>query len=276
MNVSLDTNSVTAVSTTDADRTAIGDEGAIGTLQNAFVGNAGAGAFSFLSQKIEKVRNLAGKTVTVSFWAKAAAGTPKIGINIAQNFGTGGSPSSQVRVLATGNAVTLTTSWARYSTTIAILSIVGKTLGTSGDDSTQLELWWSSGASLNAAAGNIGVQSGTIQLWGVQLEVGSVATPLEKPDPQQDLAKCQRFYQQVSASARFPAVNANTYLTVTVGWQQMRAIPTNALVQAGTAQNTLSATFTAVNQNSGSFMIAAGGAGDVYSLNNIYSLTADL
>jgi hypothetical protein len=29
----------------------------------------------------------------------------------------------------------------------------------------------------------------------VQLEIGSVATPLEKPDPQQDLAKCQRFYQ---------------------------------------------------------------------------------
>jgi hypothetical protein len=39
------------------------------------------------------------------------------------------------------------------------------------------------------------VQSTFIQLWGVQLEIGTVATPLEKPDPQQDLAKCQRFYQ---------------------------------------------------------------------------------
>ena len=42
---------------------------------------------------------------------------------------------------------------------------------------------------------NVGVQSGSIAIWGVQLEIGSVATPLEKPDPQQDLAKCQRFYQ---------------------------------------------------------------------------------
>jgi hypothetical protein len=37
-------------------------------------------------------------------------------------------------------------------------------------------------------------QTANINIWGVQLEIGSVATPLEKPDPQQDLAKCQRFY----------------------------------------------------------------------------------
>lgn len=48
---------------------------------------------------------------------------------------------------------------------------------------------------MNARAGLIGVQSYTLQLWGVQLEIGSVATALEMPDPQQDLAKCQRFYQ---------------------------------------------------------------------------------
>ena len=40
-----------------------------------------------------------------------------------------------------------------------------------------------------------GVQSYTLGLWGVQLEIGSVATPLEKPDPRYDLSNCQRFYQ---------------------------------------------------------------------------------
>jgi len=39
------------------------------------------------------------------------------------------------------------------------------------------------------------VQSGTVYICGVQLEIGSVATPLEKPDPQVDLANCSRFYQ---------------------------------------------------------------------------------
>ena len=40
-----------------------------------------------------------------------------------------------------------------------------------------------------------GVQSGNVWIWGVQLEVGSAATPLEKVDTQQELAICQRFYQ---------------------------------------------------------------------------------
>jgi hypothetical protein len=56
-------------------------------------------------------------------------------------------------------------------------------------------LWLSSGATNNTVAGSIGVQSGTFAFWGVQLELGSVATPLEKPDPRMDLANCQRFYQ---------------------------------------------------------------------------------
>ena len=43
-------------------------------------------------------------------------------------------------------------------------------------------------------AGNIGVQSGTFGIWGVQLEIGSVATPLEKPGPRYDLSNCQRFF----------------------------------------------------------------------------------
>jgi hypothetical protein len=78
---------------------------------------------------------------------------------------------------------------------MAIASTVGKTFGTSGDDYTQIDFWFSAGTNYAARAGNIGVQSGAIALWGVQLEIGSVATPLEKPDPADDLAKCQRFYQ---------------------------------------------------------------------------------
>jgi hypothetical protein len=74
-------------------------------------------------------------------------------------------------------------------------SLSGKTLGSNGDDNTVLRFSFTSGANGNAAAGNIGVQSGTINLWGVQLEIGSVATPLEKPDPRYDLANCQRFFQ---------------------------------------------------------------------------------
>jgi hypothetical protein len=177
----------------DAQRATIGDEAAITALIAAVTGNAGAASYSFISQKIEGLRRLSGKTVTVSLWAYATAGTPKIGIGFQQQVGTGGSPSVGSAVNAT--PITLTTTPTRYSATFTLPSAAGLTLGTNGDDATWLKIFFSSGATSNVGAGGIGVQSATFVLWGVQLEVGTVATPLEKPDPQQDLAKCQRFYQ---------------------------------------------------------------------------------
>ena len=94
---------------------------------NTFTGNAGAGAFNAVTQQIEDVRRLAGKTVTVSFWAVAGAGTPKLGVSLNQIFGTGGSPSAYVPTA--GQAVTLTTSLARYALTFTLPSVAGKTLG---------------------------------------------------------------------------------------------------------------------------------------------------
>lgn len=194
----LDTISFSRVALTDADRASIGDEAAIYALQNTFTGNAGAGANNYTDHRMENVRTLAGKTVTVSFYARCAAGALKLGTNLYQLFGSGGSPSPFVVVMATGNGVTLSTTWARYSFPVTLPSVAGKTLGTDGTDATWLRIFYSSGATSNQNAGNIGVQSGTIILWGVQLEVGSgtgYPTVLEKPDPQQDLDKCMRFFQ---------------------------------------------------------------------------------
>jgi len=191
--ITLDTLSVSISTLGDAGRTQIGDEAATSGLAIAVTGNAGATALSLFGQRIENVRRLAGKTVTVSFWAVGSAAL-KVGVSLTQNFGSGGSPSPSVDV--NGQAVTVATTWARYSLTFAMPSSVGKTLGTTaGTDFTALNFWLSAGANSNTASGNVGVQSGSFTFWGVQLEIGSVATPLEKPDPQQDLAKCQRFYQ---------------------------------------------------------------------------------
>ena len=163
-------------------RAAIGDEEAQFAVQCVFIGNAAAGAASGIQQKIENLRRPAGKTVTISFWAKAAAGTPKLGISFDQWFGSGGSPSAMVS--GTGVSVTLSTTWTRYTVSpLPIPSLAGKTLGTNNDGSTQIEWCFSSGATNAVHYGNPGVQIGTIQLWGVQLEIGSIATPLEKPDP---------------------------------------------------------------------------------------------
>jgi hypothetical protein len=91
--------------------------------------------------------------------------------------------------------------------TFTLPSVSGKTLGTNGDDYTQLDLWYTAGSTYATRSGNVGVQSGTFQIWGVQLEVANPGqtqpSPLEKLDPRMDLANCQRFYcvgHQVSGS----------------------------------------------------------------------------
>ena len=197
-----DTASVTRVAASDAIRTVVGDEAFQFFLSNAFTGTATATAFNELVHKIEGVRRLAGKTVILSFWAWCSTGALNLGLSGYNNYGTGGSPSGPDGF--TMSAVALATTVTRFSRTVIIPTAVGKTLGTNGDDSINLQFWCSS-ATNNAAQAGIGVQSGAINLWGVQLEIAQAGqtqpTPLEKPDPQQDLAKCQRFYQLASLIA---------------------------------------------------------------------------
>jgi hypothetical protein len=180
----------------DADRTTIGDENAVYALQCAFVGTAGAGDYAVLEHRIESLARLAGKTVTFSFWAKATSSTPKIGVCFGQVFGTGGSPSASTNGTGAAATAALTTTFQLFSFTFTVPSIIGKVVGNNvNTDYSRLQLWLSSGATNNAIAGGIGVQSGTVQIWGAQLEVGSGATVLEKPDIAIDIVNCQRFYQ---------------------------------------------------------------------------------
>lgn len=154
--------------------------------------------YSQISQKIEDVRTFAGQTVTYSFWAKAASGTPKISLEIRQSFGTGGSPSAVTQTYA-GQA-TLSTLWARYSITVTIPSISGKTFGTTANTSfLQPILWLSAGSDYNAITNSLGIQNNTIDIWGVQLEAGSVATPFQTATGTLagELAACQRYLPAV-------------------------------------------------------------------------------
>ena len=215
MTYSLDTFNVQPGQYSDANRAAIGDEEAINFLGVNVTGNAGAGAFSFVSQAVENVRRLAGKTIIISFWASANTGTPKLGIGLRQYFGTGGSPSAAVDM--TGQSVTLTAGTpTRYSVTFVMPSISGKTLGTANDHYTRLSFWPSCGATNATIAGNPGVQSYVLALWGVQLEIvqpgQTVPTKLEKRDPVLELQQCQRFFQ-TGAVSMYAYNTAGAYVT---------------------------------------------------------------
>jgi hypothetical protein len=174
-------------------------------------------AISIFRQSIEDVRLIAGKTVTVSFWARAASGTPKVALEFSQVFGTGGSPSFVETSYA--GQVTLSTSWTRYSLTHTIPSISGKIVGTNPNTSyTTLSLWTSAGADFSARTGSIGIQNNTFDFWGVQLEEGSTATTFRRNanSLQGELAACQRYYQRISAPPSVPGNNTGLVL----GFQQ--------------------------------------------------------
>ena len=164
-------------------------------VQCVTAAGASVDTLAVLGQYIEDVRTFAGQTVTISFWAKAASGTPKIGGEMVQFFGSGGSPSSFVAT-STGS-VTLSTSWARYSLTVAIPSIAGKTIGTTANSSSiQLLLWLSAGTTYATRSSNIGLQNNTFSIWGVQIEQGSTATAFQTAtgNISGELAACQRYY----------------------------------------------------------------------------------
>jgi hypothetical protein len=258
----LDAVSMSRFALGDSDRATIGDEQPSYFLGCNFTGNAGAAAYSQLAHRIESVRRLSAKSVTVSFWANpGGASGLKLGLGMQQNFGTGGSPSADV-ILA-GQVITLGTTTARYSVTFAVPSVSGKTLGINGNDYTQLAFYYSGGANSNLSSGNVGVQSGNINIWGIQLEIGSVATPLEKPDPQQDLAKCQRFYVTMSFNVSGYVVASNS-----MGYNQtlpvpMRAAPTIAPSTGGSNNlSSLAVTSQTANNtvNIGGIGIATGAA----------------
>jgi len=147
------------------------------------IDKAAVGTFTSCTQRIEDVRTFAGQTVTVSFWAKASAAVTLTN-GFTQNFGSGGSAS----VDSFPATVSVTTSWARYSYTLSIPSISGKTVGSSSYLAIDV------GRALTSSAI-------VLDIWGVQVEAGSVATAFQTATGtiQGELAACQRYYWRRSS-----------------------------------------------------------------------------
>ena len=156
------------------------------------VSSAGASNNAIGAQYIESVRTLAGKKATLTFWAKANA-NKNMSIEFGQHFGTGGSPSSTVNTIGVLK-VALTTSWQKFTHTVDIPSIAGKTLGTTDDGALRVFFWFDAGSDWNTRTDSLGHQSGTFDIAQVQLEEGAVATPFEQRPIGVELSLCQRYY----------------------------------------------------------------------------------
>lgn len=156
-------------------------------------------SYAAIVQKMEDVHTLAGQTVTVSFWARSGTGIPVISVGLLQHFGTGGSANA-TNFLA---GQTINSTWTRYSFTTTMPSLLGKAVN-NADSSMWLLIYASVGSAV--IPGYIGIQNNTFDIWGVQVEAGSVATPFKTntSNKQAELAACQRYYRRKSFPAYTP------------------------------------------------------------------------
>jgi len=137
---------------------------------------------NIFSQRIEDVRTFAGQTVTLSYWVNNFGyGNNVIVSSLTQNFGSGGSASVQTNF----SNVTTTTGWTRVSRTLTLPSISGKTVGAN----SYLQL------TLNTNGHYY------VGFTGIQLELGSVATPFERRPLGVEQFLCDRYYQAYKGDA---------------------------------------------------------------------------
>lgn len=204
--------------------------------------------FSGLNYRIEDVQSVPEGTLTLSFYAKGT--NPNAGyvqMIARQFFGTGGSPSTTVD--QSGQNIVLTSSWQKFDFQITVPSISGKTLGTNGDSYYQIQL--------TQAGSDTSTDAWTLDITGVQLELGSVATPFEHRSFGDEILRCQRYFSKSGDYATAPAEGSDsktvtTSIDMTTSLMRtpyiyfpvnMRTAPTVTLLREGAVQSSGSGTW---------------------------------
>ena len=228
----------------------------IGGLQKyARLNVSSSSDYCHIRQPIEDVTTVPAGTVTLSFYAKGTAPAGGLYTYGIQNFGSGG--SSDVDWTAVLITSTLTSDWVRYTAQITVPSLDGKTVGAGSYFLLDI------GQHSNNAS-----TAFDLNITGVQLELGTEATPFEHEPFGTTLFKCQRYYQLSHANGQG---YVNGYQHVGHHGQyrtEMRAAPTVTLTLNASNQNNMSGVMNVHLNNThgyyGYVYAGAGGAGNYY------------
>ena len=190
------------------------------------------------------------KSFTLSFWVRSS---------VTGTFSGSFENSAENRVYPYTYSISAADTWEQKTITVA-----GDTSGTwLTDNGIGLFVWFDLGTGTNkrgtagswadTSGGTYGVtgstslistNGATFYITGVQLEVGSVATPFEHRSYGDELARCQRYYQERTYAG-------GGIVTTGISWSpndatcniptnsKMRAAPTVELPTAGTGSNRL-------------------------------------
>lgn len=150
---------------------------------------ARTGAYSFLWQKVEDIKNFDNATLTFSFYAKCDV-EKEFEIALYNLHGSGGSSDTVIDTLY----IYPNDDWQRFEFEIEMPSLSGQTIG--------------SGSSLLIEFRDESLGTWTLDITGVQLERGRVATPFEHRSYGEELILCERYYQEILSNDNYRPVAA--------------------------------------------------------------------
>ena len=149
----------------------------------------------------------AAKNATLSFWVKSSV-TGTYSLNMTKYDGTQERWQVKTYTISTANTweyKTLTFSGDTSNTAVEWLRLYWQVGGDSGAYTNTTPDVWINGAGAKRGTSSqpnfLGTSGATFNLTGVQLEVGSVATDFEHRSYAEELAACQRYYQQLSGGS---------------------------------------------------------------------------
>lgn len=148
-----------------------------------------------LIQRVENVKALAGKQLTVSFWARSNnTGSDTIAVTQAQCYKASESPveSGFFAPPISIGSVNITNNWQRYSVTFSLPQIsqtLWNQLWLAGDQNSSWDSFTQIGFDVLGSNGRF------VEFASLQLEEGNIATSFETHPLSIELAMCQRYYE---------------------------------------------------------------------------------
>jgi len=208
-------------------------------------GNTGTqGMFIFHTLAREDSIPLAGKTVTLSFYAKAGANFSSPSNSISLNpSSTTTDGDTRVYLFSpskfyTSQTFVLTTSWQRFRYTFTLDSDI-KQFGFNIQTAT--------------LSGTAGVDD-SFYFTGCQLEEGSVATPFERRPFGMELALCERYYQIISTPEHRFFASSTATSGVSISTEMFRTVMrgTPSVTTSGGASGSVNITLVRISDNTSS------------------------
>lgn len=228
------------------------------------------GGTAHIEQRVEDVRRLSGKKVTLTFYARCSSAIT-LYAKINQNFGSGGSST----VTCVDQSFSGATSFTKHQVVFTMPSISGKTLGT--DHFVQLFLYFSAGATVTIDFARVSLMEG---------DLSNEDDPFEERPETLELLLCQRYGYKVKNNGvnslygvialAYTSIRAFAQITMPV---TPRAIPsitnTSSALHSATLSSSVTTTSLGAFQTAGNIVCLDIGvpsslvAGDAYHFNLI-------